>query len=978
MEMFWRFEQLRGLKFSRPIMPVDAKSTKMRLLVGADAAESIIMIGAWGSFERSDGSWSCQHLLGRNLLADENSTIPKLELEALCGASNMKWIVKKALHDWVDSEVVFGDSRIALCWTTSENRRLGIFHRTRVLQIKRGTELNKLFHVRSDHNPCDTGTRPDQVTLDSIGPDSRWERGSHWMRDNLDKAIAQDIIKPALSLRIKPEEENDFNEGCIFEKPEVLTRGHPVHLGRISKLEERAKFTNYLLVPTKFSFPVIVRIHALVTKFVTNCSKNRRILRYLRSEENIRFAVFLVSAQELEEDPQLATAEFQHIRESRHKMSSDRRMEFGNSDTTQEYSDTIFFSIHHNDLQEAISLSDEHLSMALTYLYQKASKEVKHFNNSSILKKYTIEKNNVLLSKGRLIDGMNFIETGGLDFGDLGELGINVQVPVLDRHSPLAYSIADHVHWNMAKHKGMETCSRISLQKVHILQGPALYREIGQECIRCKMKRKKFLEVSMGPVSQHQLAIAPPMWAAQLDLFGPCYVYVPGYERETRARKALATTVHVMVFACPVTRIVNLQVIEGEDASCILEGVTRLSCEIGVPKYLMIDGDDTIKKALRELQVDIKDLEHQLHTEKGIIFDVCPVSGHNQHGQVERVIRSVQESLNDCGVDKLRLHATGLQTFLKLVENTYNNAPMGYSHGRDADNGAILKTISPNMMRVGRNNERALEGNFRLPVGGSEMVDKVDKLYQSWYKLWKDAVVPKLIRQPKWFKSDKHLQPGDLVYFQKDTSKVSSEWIMGRVDQVMRGRDGLIREATVAYRNYKENFNRLTNRAVRSLVKLFSIDEDCIQDDLAELQRRIDRMSSKDSPGDAQDQEVQEVGHVSVQEAANLPRILQVNMPAQGDEASEPELALLDQERVMELNIQRRSACCKQCCCHSHCLVNNHHTLVWKRATVFTNPFMESVVMDIEENTLECIIDEEPKIMGDSLTDLLFSVNTNF
>jgi hypothetical protein len=47
----------------------------------------------------------------------------------------------------------------------------------------------------------------------------------------------------------------------------------------------------------------------------------------------------------------------------------------------------------------------------------------------------------------------------------------------------------------------------------------------------------------------------------------------------------------------------------------------------------------------------------------------------------------------------------------------------------------ILKTISPNMMRVERNNSRALEGNFRLPVGGIEMVKKVDKMYKSWYKL---------------------------------------------------------------------------------------------------------------------------------------------------------------------------------------------------------------------------------------------------
>jgi hypothetical protein len=362
-------------------------------------------------------------------------------------------------------------------------------------------------------------------------------------------------------------------------------------------------------------------------------------------------------------------------------------------------------------------------------------------------------------------------------------------------------------------------------KKLRILAGADAAEQMEMECIRCKLKRKHFMEVTMGPVSQHQLSVAPPMWAAQCDLFGPCTVYVHGYERETRGRKALATEVHVMVFVCPSTRLVNLQVIEGKNSGCILEGVTRLACEVGVPKYLMVDDDAAIHKALRELQVDLRDLKYQLHSEKGIIFDVCPVSGHNMHGQVERTIRSIQESLNDCGIKKLRLHATSLQTLLKLVENTYNNAPLGYSHGRDADNGPILKTISPNMMRMGHNNERALDGNFRLPVGGYEMVEKVDRMYQAWYKLWRDSVVPKLIRKPKWFKTDKHLKPGDLVYYEKDSGKVTSPWVMGIVDQVLRGPDGLIREAVIVFRNHGETFNRLTNRAVRSLVRIFSIDD---------------------------------------------------------------------------------------------------------------------------------------------------------
>ena len=942
-DLFWRFEQLRGLKFSRPIMPVDAKDTKMRLLVGADAAEPMIIIGAWGSFEKTDGSFSCQHLLGRNLLADD-TTIPKLELAGLCGASNMKCIVKRALGDWVHSEIVFGDSVIALCWTTSENRRLGIFHRTRVLQIRRFTPLEQLYHVKTDHNPCDTGTRPEKVTLESVGPESKWERGADWMSDSLEEAVSGEIIKPAMSLRLKPEEEKEFNDGCIFEKPEILTRGHVTMPARVSKLEARATFSNYPLLPTKFAFPVVVRIYATIIKFVTNCSKNRKILRHLLSEANFQFSVF-------------------------------------NSYTTDD--------LQVGDVpQPGVVLGDQQLSAALTFLYQKASMEVKEFNSQSVIKKYTVEKNNILYSKGRLIDGMNFIEAGGLDLGDLGELGVNVQVPVLDRYSPLSYSIANHVHWKLAKHKGMETCSRTSLQNVHILQGPALYREIGEECIKCKMKRKHFLEVSMGPVSQHQLAVAPPMWAAQVDLFGPCTVYVPGYERETRARKALATEVHVMVFACPVTRIVNLQVIEGKDTGCILEGVTRLSCEIGIPKYLLIDGDDAQKKAFNELEVNIRDLKYQLHKEKGIVFDVCPVSGHNQHGQVERVIKSVQESLDDCGVKNLRLHATGLQTFLKLVENTYNNAPYGFSHGRDADNGSILKTISPNMMRVGRNNERSLEGNFRLPAGGYEMVDKVDKLYKAWYSLWKDAVVPKLIRQPKWFKTDKHLKPGDMVYYERDPSKLGSVWVMGRVDQVIRSSDGLIREAVVVYRNHKESFNRLTTRAVRSLVRIFSVDEDCIQEDLAELQKRIDRLNQLE--GDGHDdvraglvdlQQVLQQVDLNVAKSSILYQVLMTNT---GDTAlgETVELVPLSQEQAVLEGIPTMNKCCRKCCCLSHCRLSNHHTVIWKKAKEFTNPFVMSTMLYVEDEAMEEFsIEEEQlnfsdeKMMEDSLTDLLMNVN---
>ena len=44
-----------------------------------------------------------------------------------------------------------------------------------------------------------------------------------------------------------------------------------------------------------------------------------------------------------------------------------------------------------------------------------------------------------------------------------------------------------------------------------------------------------------------------------------------------------------MTFACPVTKMLNLQVIETKSADGVVEGLSRLGCEQGFPKYLLLD-----------------------------------------------------------------------------------------------------------------------------------------------------------------------------------------------------------------------------------------------------------------------------------------------------------------------------------------------------------------------------------------------------
>ena len=53
----------------------------------------------------------------------------------------------------------------------------------------------------------------------------------------------------------------------------------------------------------------------------------------------------------------------------------------------------------------------------------------------------------------------------------------------------------------------------------------------------------------------------------------------------------------------------------------------------------------------------------------------------------------MSECLDQSGFSKLKYHAIGLQTVLKLIENDLNNQPLGYSYGRDSDNSSILRLI---------------------------------------------------------------------------------------------------------------------------------------------------------------------------------------------------------------------------------------------------------------------------------------------
>ena len=102
-----------------------------------------------------------------------------------------------------------------------------------------------------------------------------------------------------------------------------------------------------------------------------------------------------------------------------------------------------------------------------------------------------------------------------------------------------------------------------------------------------------------------------------------------------------------------------------------------------------------------------------------------------------KVLAHVLKVRTDMNWSKI-LHATELQTVIKLIESQVNNISLGYGFGLDGDNSPGLRIITPYMLRHGRSNLQDLDGPIELSDGYDRMMDKVEQTYKAWYKIWHD------------------------------------------------------------------------------------------------------------------------------------------------------------------------------------------------------------------------------------------------
>ena len=177
-----------------------------------------------------------------------------------------------------------------------------------------------------------------------------------------------------------------------------------------------------------------------------------------------------------------------------------------------------------------------------------------------------------------------------------------------------------------------------------------------------------------------------------------------------------------------------------------------------------------------------------------------------------------------------RLSTIEWETLCSTVANTVNNLPVAI--GNETEDLECIDLITPNRLKLGRNNERS-------PVGPVDITDKFDRIlkqnidiFNTWWEAWLTSAVPKLVPQPKWFTNNGGIRVGDVVIFRKEESALSGQYQYGIVDEVKYSADNLIRSVVLRYRNASESVDRTTTRSVRKIVVIHRIDELNIMEEL--------------------------------------------------------------------------------------------------------------------------------------------------
>ena len=732
-----RIHRLRKIPFPRAVIGPGVSDSMLDLIVSVDASKDVAVAAVHARSRRDDGSFGCRLLVAKSKLVHTH-TIPRGELRAAAMGAALGYAVACDLGDQVRSVTFVSDSTIVLYWMAHDSRPLQTAVRNAVIEIRRLSRIDRWFHVSSEDNVADLGTR--YLDVAEVGPTSEWVLGRPWMSWPEDRFPLRSIDQVAL----------DAEEARLAAK-EIKVSELGVHSidSALDKVADRYRFSRYVVDPCNAEWPKAVNVAAMVFRFVKKLQQ---------------------AVQRRKEGNPLVPVP-KHLR--------------------------------------VVLVTAEERQAAEDYFFRKATGEVKHFQDEKDFSQFTIEKDGILLYKSRVLDGQVVEDHDGI-LGDVRPL--HFVRPVVDRFSPVAYSVMRHVHDRVAKHMNPVVTLRESREICFVIKGRDLANEIAKLCHHCKKLKAVKVENEMAAQHPSTLSVGAAFSKVQVDMAGPWFA-----ECEHSCRSTVK--VWAAVFKDPATCAVAAYAMPASNSAGFVQAYNRHAFRHGHPVKVYVDAGSQLLKACEKAEMSWFEISHLISAHYGVGFDyeVCPPHAHYFHGAVERSIKEIKRLFNNT-FQGLKLHLLAFETALAFCTNQLNNLPI--TLGTRVDHLGHRDVLTPNRLIMGRNNKRSPSSITQVP-SNSRLAEQLESIEKSWWKMWEAERLVDFVPQPaKWSRTNNSIAVGAVVIFPmaKPKSPIGElMWKYGKVAEILPSRDGLARKIKITYQNYKEEVWRSVTRGAREV-----------------------------------------------------------------------------------------------------------------------------------------------------------------
>lgn len=423
------------------------------------------------------------------------------------------------------------------------------------------------------------------------------------------------------------------------------------------------------------------------------------------------------------------------------------------------------------------------------------------------------ERGRNLPKKSRLSGMMPFVgEDGLLRVGGRlqnAKIPYQAQHPIIVPGDDILSEMLLRWYHMISMHGGPALMTRILRTRLWMTGGRDVIRRFVQRCVICARHRAETLTQQMAPLDARRVNFEYPFAHVSVDYCG--HFDVRRYSGKCNSTQMC----YVAVFVCLATRAIHLEVVEDLTTDAFLDAYQRFASRRGHCRSITSDNATNFVGAKRHLYNVVNDwrkcANNALFTTRGIEWRFIMPKAPSQGGNHESAVKLFKHHLRRM-VGSNFLSINEFRSLTIRIEACLNSRPLEVQ-SQDPNEHTV---ITPAHFLIGREFENvAVDPIMDDSAIGSYAVRwrKVQQLHQHFWRQWQRGYLNALQSRNKWREPQNNLAIGDVVLIKEDRQP-PQQWLLGRVNAVHPGKDGLVRNVTL------RSAGKIFQRAAQGLVKL--------------------------------------------------------------------------------------------------------------------------------------------------------------